>query len=468
MSVVGERAPDGQATSPPPTAPGTAAVGIGGVVVAPVFAPEAFSVKKRRVSVGLAATAATDDASWPAAPQHQGPDAAPLTRQLSMPVSPVRAQEPPLPPCKSATPVSRIFGRSCDFISPSARPVLDLSTSSAASDGGAAHDAGSAQAGACAAVANVLSPLYDPSRSESYLEQCFEVLAKLGAGAFGEVFRVRSRDDGRLYAVKRSRFRTRGLADRERKLQEVHNVQRLGVHPNCVRYYLAWEERGLLHIQTELCELGSLKDYVEARDDALPADEIWLFASDILDGLKHVHDHGLLHMDIKPANIFICGDRTLKIGDFGIAYDTANGGSRFREEGDPKYLAPEVLHSEIFDRPADLFSLGIMLFELASFVELPSHGPLWHRLREGHLPEEHIRTVPPDLRAFIAHMMAPDPCDRPTIDEARRHPRILEAARLRSRKRIFDRIVRGATAAAAAACDQPGRCLTPAARSLRP
>lgn len=99
------------------------------------------------------------------------------------------------------------------------------------------------------------SPLYSAQIHKSYFDQCFEVLEKLGQGSFGEVFKVRSREDGKLYAVKKSRQRFRGKLDRRQKLTEVEKHERLPPHPNCVRFHRAWEERQCLYIQTELCDM---------------------------------------------------------------------------------------------------------------------------------------------------------------------------------------------------------------------
>ena len=103
--------------------------------------------------------------------------------------------------------------------------------------------------------ADFSSPYYDSHSHKSYFEQCFDVLEKMGEGSFGEVYKVRSRDDGRLYAIKKSRQRFRGQWDRRQKLTEVEKHERLPSHPNCVKFYRAWEERQYLYIQTELCEM---------------------------------------------------------------------------------------------------------------------------------------------------------------------------------------------------------------------
>jgi mitosis inhibitor protein kinase SWE1 len=98
-------------------------------------------------------------------------------------------------------------------------------------------------------------------------------------------------------------------------------------------------------------------------------------------GLKHIHDSGFIHLDLKPANIFITFEGVLKIGDFGMASDwpAPNG---IEAEGDRDYIAPEILMGKA-DKPADIFALGIIMFEIAGNVKLPENGASWLKLRRG-------------------------------------------------------------------------------------
>lgn len=106
---------------------------------------------------------------------------------------------------------------------------------------------------------------------------------------------------------------------------------------------------------------------------------------------------GFLHLDLKPANVFITFEGTLKIGDFGMAtrYPAARGIER---EGDREYIAPEVLSCQKYDKPADVFSLGIMMLEIAANIVLPDNGVHWQKLRSGDLSEAG-RLSSGDLRA---------------------------------------------------------------------
>ncbi|XP_064384490.1 membrane-associated tyrosine- and threonine-specific cdc2-inhibitory kinase-like [Halichondria panicea] len=304
--------------------------------------------------------------------------------------TPLRARYLPTSPAKSCPPVSRLF-------TPKQQkgPLLVSFKSERKST-------------------ELSSPYYNSHLSVSYFEQCFEVLDKLGQGSFGEVFKVRSHEDGKLYAVKKSRQRFRGQWDRRQKLREVEKHENLPPQRNCVRFHKAWEERDCLYIQTELCS-ESLSEYADHRG-RVPERRVWAILVDLLRGLKHLHDNNLCHFDIKPANIFLGGDgSTCKLGDFGLCV-TMDHGDLPAMEGDSKYMAPELLR-EGFGKPADVFSLGISVLELACDLELPTDGPNWQLLRRSQLPQDFIKDLSPTLVDLLSRMMHPDPAERPSVDQ---------------------------------------------------
>ncbi|KAG8433470.1 hypothetical protein GDO86_017668 [Hymenochirus boettgeri] len=316
---------------------------------------------------------------------------------------------PPRPPVKTALPVSRIFPnkqrswsqprpQSVSFRSPQNKPPA--------------------------------SKLYDDSKGETFFKQCFRNICKLGRGSFGEVYKVQSLEDGCLYAVKRSVSPFRGESDRQRKLQEVRKHERVGEHPNCLRFVRAWEEKRMLYLQTELCA-GSLLQHCEEVGGPLASRQIWNITCDLLHGLKHLHDRNLLHLDIKPANVFISYSGVCKLGDFGLMIELdGTDGSGEAQEGDPRYMAPELLDG-VFGKAADVFSLGMTLLEVSCNMELPKGGEGWQQLRQGHLPTEFTSGLPPDFLKVLSAMLEPDHRRRATVDWLLSLPSIHSADRWR-------------------------------------
>lgn len=314
---------------------------------------------------------------------------------------------PPKPPVKSAPPISRIFHHR-----PVTRAQIVSFRSSKTDD-------------------SVLSDRYNQHSRDLYFNQCFQVISQLGVGSFGEVYKVKSKEDGKLYAIKKSRDRFRGQSDRRRKLGEVAKQEKLPPHSNCVRIYKAWEERQHLYLLVELCKT-SLSNYAEEHHD-IPEQVIWNFLVDLLQAVKHLHDNNLVHMDIKPDNIFISYDGICKLGDFGLVIDLTKG-SDFSEaqEGDPKYLAPELMDGK-FGKAADIFSLGMSILELASDLDLPRGGEGWHMLRRGQLPVEFLRDKSFDLKYVLRQMLDPVPSHRPTADQCLAFPYVRKVLKRRRR-----------------------------------
>ncbi|KAK6750272.1 hypothetical protein RB195_002326 [Necator americanus] len=273
------------------------------------------------------------------------------------------------------------------------------------------------------------SPLYNPHISMPYFEQCYTIERKLGQGSFGEAYAVFCKEDGRRYAVKRALDAFRSSADRTLKLREVQKHELLPYHINLVQFCKAWEENGRLYILTELCE-RSLLDYC-TEIHTVPEKEIWNIFIDILRAVDHLHSHDLLHVDIKPENIFLTKDKVCKLGDFGLIFDLKNDTSYTPEEGDAKYLAPEVLNASP-TKAADVFSIGITILEVTTDLDLPSRGDTWHQIRSGDIPDRFFMGVSKDLTRLIKWLMSPDPAARPTTSQALSDSAIASRATMRS------------------------------------
>lgn len=150
--------------------------------------------------------------------------------------------------------------------------------------------------------------------------------------------------------------------------------------------------------------------------------------------VEHLHDHGLIHMDIKPENIFIGREGICKLGDFGLVIDLAKDDTKHSVEGDPRYLASEILESRKFTKAADIFSLGVTILELACDLDLPKYGPLWHKLREQGPDPSLTATLSPDLRRVIQLMMTKCPDRRLTVKQLLALPSVRKALAKRQKQ----------------------------------
>lgn len=161
----------------------------------------------------------------------------------------------------------------------------------------------------------------------------------LGSGTFADVFRVRQRrilggteDDGmgKHFAVKKSRRPFRSKKDREWLLNEVRTMKRIGHQHNdyIIKLVRAWQEGGFFYVQIDLAERGTLKDLMLDLNMAglrVPDNTVWHVLHDVSAGLHHIHSCGMVHLDVKPANLLLAEGGIVKIGDFGMAVERGCG-----------------------------------------------------------------------------------------------------------------------------------------------
>ncbi|KAK6107501.1 Protein kinase domain family protein [Brugia pahangi] len=272
---------------------------------------------------------------------------------------------------------------------------------------------------------------YNESFRSSFFDQTFLNPRCIGKGSFGEVFKALSKDDKRWYAVKITVEPFRSPADREIKLREVQKHELLPKHPNLVSFVRAWEEYGFLYIQTELCQC-SLLDY-KMKVGTIPERDLWFFFGDIALAVSYLHRHELLHVDIKPQNIMVSFEGVCKLGDFSLIVDLEKHSRE--EEGDGKYLAPEVLQKGAH-KPSDIFSLGMTMIDICTDLELPNSGDLWQGFRYKNIYHEFIEDVPPALLDIILLLLETDPNKRPTAEEICNIPMIAKSIRERQYKYV--------------------------------
>jgi serine/threonine protein kinase len=198
----------------------------------------------------------------------------------------------------------------------------------------------------------------------------YEIREVLGRGAMSVVYRAYDPGIDRFVALKT--LERRGLdADHgedavTRFLMEARAAGRL-MHPNVVGVFELDQDGEVAFIAMELVEGIDLKTHIRERKGRLPLEQVRSILEQLLAALEYSHSQGVVHRDIKPANVFMMHDGSVKLGDFGIAKFAAGACSMTRAGtllGTPNYMSPEHLGGAELDGRSDLFSVGVMLYEL--------------------------------------------------------------------------------------------------------
>ncbi len=245
----------------------------------------------------------------------------------------------------------------------------------------------------------------------------YELAERIGAGGMAEVFRAHDRTLDRDVAVKV--MRPAFAADPEFIERFHREAEAMGAieHPNIVRILDSGVSADGPYIVMELVRGGTLWDLMRARGrvDQYVAAQI---AAAIADGLEAAHLRGVLHRDLKPDNVLLDGERRPKITDFGIArLAAATAITRTGELlGTPQYLAPEQMSGDIVDERADVYALGVILYEMLTGAR-PTGGRtpseiVSRRLRVDPSPPSRLVPIAPALSALVLRALARDPARR--------------------------------------------------------
>ena len=202
----------------------------------------------------------------------------------------------------------------------------------------------------------------------------YEIIDVVGVGGMAVVYRARDTVLGRYVAVKILKDEFAKDPDIRRRFSiESQAVAKLS-HHNIVSVYDVGSEAGTDYIVMELMEGITLKEYLQKKG-RLPWQEALFFAEQICRALMHAHSRGIIHQDIKPQNIIILRDGTAKLTDFGIASFATTQETRVVAEaiGSVHYISPEQAKGSKIDYRTDLYSLGVVLYEMLT-GKLPFEG----------------------------------------------------------------------------------------------
>lgn len=243
----------------------------------------------------------------------------------------------------------------------------------------------------------------------------YKLLEELGRGAMGIVYKAHDQELEEVIALKilpDNLIRNPEAVRRFR--QEARNARRLA-HPNIVRIHDIGEEHGRKYISMEFVEGSDLKRKMRAVNRKLPFADTMKYAMQLCDAMAYAHEIGIVHRDIKPANLMLTRQDQIKVTDFGIAKMVEQTSDPEQTKvgavvGTPLYMSPEQVKGEAVDHRADIYSMGIVLYEMAGGYPPFTEGDLSYQ----HLFVEPkpLKNVPKEFAEVVMKCLAKNPDDR--------------------------------------------------------
>ena len=260
----------------------------------------------------------------------------------------------------------------------------------------------------------------------SALEERFQVMRELGRGGMGIVFQAYDKQLNEPVAIKSlSPFLSIDLEALERLKREVSAARRV-THANVIRIHDIGETKGLHYVSMEYFPGENLKEYLR-RSRNLSFNQSYQIASQICEGVDAAHRQGVIHRDLKPQNVIIDARNQIKIIDFGLAHSAHLKGMTATGliMGTPEYMSPEQVSGSKVDERTDIYSLGIILYELFT-GRVPFTGDSaiavgFMQMKDPPPPPRGINPqLSPQIEAVILRALEKDPLRRyPTIADLR-------------------------------------------------
>ena len=245
---------------------------------------------------------------------------------------------------------------------------------------------------------------------------------ELGTGSFGSVVIVQRKEDKKTYAMKRVKISQLSTKERENSLNEVRLLASL-IHKNIIGYKEAFFDSPseTLNIVMEFADDGDIASKIKNNLKyhlVFEENTIWNWLIQILQGLKYLHDTKIMHRDLKSANIFLTKEGLVKIGDLNVSKLAKIGMSK-TQTGTPYYCAPEIWEGQQYDFKCDIWSVGCIIYELATLFP-PFRGrsleELFQNIKRG-IYSPISKRYSTDLNKIISIMLITSPSKRPSCDE---------------------------------------------------
>lgn len=250
------------------------------------------------------------------------------------------------------------------------------------------------------------------------LDGRYEVQEIIGVGGMSVVYKAYDNVDDRIVAIKILKEEFLNNEEFKRRFKNESKAIALLSHPNIVKVYDVNFGEKLQYIVMEYIDGITLKEYIN-KQGAITWNDALFFMTQILRAVQHAHDKGIVHRDIKPQNIILLKNGNIKVTDFGIARFSRSETRTLTEQaiGSVHYIAPEQAKGEYTDEKADIYSLGVVLYEmLAGSVPFEADSAVSVALMQLQADAKKLTDINPDiplgLEQICIHAMQKDPMDR--------------------------------------------------------
>ena len=271
------------------------------------------------------------------------------------------------------------------------------------------------------------------------LDNRYEILERIGTGGMAVVYKARCHRLNRLVAIKILKEELAQDAEFRRRFHDESQAVAMLSHPNIMAVYDVSKSGDVDYIVMELLEGITLKQYMQKKGGKLSWKESLHFIIQIMKALSHAHSRGIIHRDIKPHNIMVLRDGSIKVADFGIARLTSASQNTMTQEalGSVHYISPEQARGSHIDARSDIYSAGVVLYEMLT-GRLPYEGDSPVAVAIQHInsiplsPRELEPGIPEALEAITLKAMASDVNQRyisadamlADLEEFRKNPNI--------------------------------------------
>uniref|UniRef100_A0A7E4W2J0 non-specific serine/threonine protein kinase n=2 Tax=Panagrellus redivivus TaxID=6233 RepID=A0A7E4W2J0_PANRE len=249
----------------------------------------------------------------------------------------------------------------------------------------------------------------------------YERIKVVGKGSFGSAILYRRRADNTLVVLKEINMLELSVTERQLSLNEVVLLSRMD-HPHIISYYDSFEENGILMIEMEYADGGTLAQYLARCTDYIPEAEILYMFEQMCSAVAYLHDNNVLHRDLKTANVFLTLDRNVKLGDFGISKlmgtETRFAGAQ-TVVGTPYYISPEMCEGRSYNAKSDVWALGCILYEMAC-LQKTFEGTNLPALITKIIRGDYEAIKGPystDVKLLVRDMLQVNPAERPSANE---------------------------------------------------